>query len=158
MEEIGVFAELFRQIGTFDLSSCHGKTPVGTSVDTAVKGDAIRMGAWLFATIAVTAECLFVKELRGGFQPFRIVAPTATEGTTFQKNGGSGSGTVVDGKLFNVKNCSFHGAILCIADGAERDPDILCPVRRSKHSNPRSEQPVDGDFQDEPVHLSYVLC
>jgi len=47
-------------------------------------------------------------KLRGGTEPFRIMAPLAAQRASFQEYGLSYARTVVDGKFFDVKNNSGH--------------------------------------------------
>ena len=57
---------------------------------------------------AVHTVLAVIHDLHPGELGFRIGAPFAAKGTALQENRGPDAGTVVDRKLLNVKNGTFH--------------------------------------------------
>ena len=60
------------------------------------------------AFLTVQAVVTVIHDLYSGELGLRIGAPFAAKGAALQKNRGPDAGTVMDRKLLNVKNDTFH--------------------------------------------------
>jgi hypothetical protein len=66
------------------------------------------LGTGVHTPLTVQAVVAVVHDLHSGELGLRIGAPFAAKGTSLQEDGGPHAGTVMDGKLLNIKNNAFY--------------------------------------------------
>jgi hypothetical protein len=82
-------------------------------MDAPIKAFALLMVATPQASPTIGTQIFLVHQLGLWRQTFRIMAPLASQRAALQKYRDPGTGAVMDGKLFDIKNRSFYHTLYC---------------------------------------------